>query len=429
MESTLISMRPELWEAYRKIREKYREEGWGIYDDTADMDRAVVLSDAYYGDGSSVVWLYQKTGKPVMVQNVFSLHRESISLAMYNMVEYKGEWWFFAFKDSCIYRMDKNTFEINRIVKIPLDKSTNGIMPQYGKIYICDEKVFLMPWFTNRIVVYDINQKEIRYIEYGQKSNRGEVFWDGVRLGNYLILIPCAYEYILKIDLTTEKIFYIELEMGRNIPKEKRNYAWGSIYIDKSKIYFTNLLDNKIIQVELEDDSQQVYECRYLENGGAGICGDEKAVWIIPLKTEKILCWDRKKKELRIYDAFPEGYEAGDWSFGRVALCNRHLYLLPRDANMCIAVNTENGGMRNLVFEGRENDSKDFYSKYMRFSSIWENGENIYIMNTNSGKAYCVNDCTLQIEAEKEIKLLSNNENNLEMDFILSETGVGENEA
>ena len=70
MESTLVSMRPELWENYRKIREKYREKGWGIYDDTADVDRAIILSDAYYGDGSRVVQLYQKTGKPIMMQNV-----------------------------------------------------------------------------------------------------------------------------------------------------------------------------------------------------------------------------------------------------------------------------------------------------------------------------------------------------------------------
>ena len=36
----------------------------------ADMDRAVVLSDGYYGDPSSVVQVYQETGKPVMMQNV-----------------------------------------------------------------------------------------------------------------------------------------------------------------------------------------------------------------------------------------------------------------------------------------------------------------------------------------------------------------------
>ena len=34
------------------------------------MDRAVVISDGYYGDGSSVVQVYQETGKPVMIQSV-----------------------------------------------------------------------------------------------------------------------------------------------------------------------------------------------------------------------------------------------------------------------------------------------------------------------------------------------------------------------
>lgn len=71
--ATIESMRPQLWEAYRNLAEQYKKEKWGIYDDSPDMDRAVALSDAYYGDGSSIVQLYQKTGKPVMIQNVYAL--------------------------------------------------------------------------------------------------------------------------------------------------------------------------------------------------------------------------------------------------------------------------------------------------------------------------------------------------------------------
>lgn len=70
IENTMKSMRPEFLERYLRIRDCYREEAWGIYDDTADLDRAIAISDAYYGDRSSVVQLYQQTGKPVMIQNV-----------------------------------------------------------------------------------------------------------------------------------------------------------------------------------------------------------------------------------------------------------------------------------------------------------------------------------------------------------------------
>ena len=70
MEATIKSTCPELFEEYRNIVQEYRDAGWGIFDDTADLDRAVVLSDAYYGDMSSVVELFRVLKKPVMIQNV-----------------------------------------------------------------------------------------------------------------------------------------------------------------------------------------------------------------------------------------------------------------------------------------------------------------------------------------------------------------------
>jgi hypothetical protein len=70
IENTVKSMRPQLWEQYKALVDEYKQEGWGIYDDSSDMDRAMILSDGYYGDGSSIVQLYQQTGKPAMLQNV-----------------------------------------------------------------------------------------------------------------------------------------------------------------------------------------------------------------------------------------------------------------------------------------------------------------------------------------------------------------------
>ena len=68
--TTIKSMCPQLFEKYRKVMEQYRQEGWGIYDDTSDVDRAIALSDGYYGDPSSLVQLCKKVGMPVMLQNV-----------------------------------------------------------------------------------------------------------------------------------------------------------------------------------------------------------------------------------------------------------------------------------------------------------------------------------------------------------------------
>lgn len=69
LESTMASMRPQLLEKYKELRNRYIREGWGIYDDTADMERALVLSDGYYGDGGSLVHLYIQMDKPIMIAN------------------------------------------------------------------------------------------------------------------------------------------------------------------------------------------------------------------------------------------------------------------------------------------------------------------------------------------------------------------------
>lgn len=76
IKATIGSMKPQLWEEYEELTNKYCEEKWGIYDDSAELDRAITISDAYYGDGSSLVQLYQEIGKPVMIQNVESILAE-----------------------------------------------------------------------------------------------------------------------------------------------------------------------------------------------------------------------------------------------------------------------------------------------------------------------------------------------------------------
>ena len=54
IKATIESMRPELWADYEKLVEEYRAEGWGIYDDSAELDRAIALSDAIMG--ITAVW-------------------------------------------------------------------------------------------------------------------------------------------------------------------------------------------------------------------------------------------------------------------------------------------------------------------------------------------------------------------------------------
>ena len=56
---------------YMGIIKEFRENKYGIYDDTSDMDRALAISDAYYGSSSSMLPLYKVTGKPILRHSIF----------------------------------------------------------------------------------------------------------------------------------------------------------------------------------------------------------------------------------------------------------------------------------------------------------------------------------------------------------------------
>ena len=79
MKATIESMRAELWEKYQGLVMEYKKKEWGIYDDTADLDRAIAVCDGYYGDHSSVVKLCQEAGKMVMIQDIQIINEELLS--------------------------------------------------------------------------------------------------------------------------------------------------------------------------------------------------------------------------------------------------------------------------------------------------------------------------------------------------------------
>lgn len=70
LKSAIISSKPELLDAYIAIVARFCEEGWGIYDETPELERAIVLCDAYYGDADGVAHKCETLGKPVMLQNI-----------------------------------------------------------------------------------------------------------------------------------------------------------------------------------------------------------------------------------------------------------------------------------------------------------------------------------------------------------------------
>lgn len=73
LNSTFESMRPDLLSEYKRIVSDYISNNKGIYDDSADLQRAIILSNLYYGDfKSSICVLYAATGKKIVSAHIES---------------------------------------------------------------------------------------------------------------------------------------------------------------------------------------------------------------------------------------------------------------------------------------------------------------------------------------------------------------------
>lgn len=70
VDTTIPTTDPNLYKAYEDMVCDYKTNSSGIYDDSGDMDRLLMLADAYYGDTDKLVQKCREKMIPVMIQNV-----------------------------------------------------------------------------------------------------------------------------------------------------------------------------------------------------------------------------------------------------------------------------------------------------------------------------------------------------------------------
>lgn len=121
LDATLASMRPELYDRYQAMVQRYREEGWGIYDDTPELDRAIALCDVYYGDPSSVIELVKAVGKPVLLQDMYDMERFRATFALCShWVQQEGDsLWLVSEESLAFFQFSISSGQLLRTILIP----------------------------------------------------------------------------------------------------------------------------------------------------------------------------------------------------------------------------------------------------------------------------------------------------------------------
>ncbi|MDR2589841.1 MAG: hypothetical protein LBC71_02465 [Oscillospiraceae bacterium] len=208
---------PELEKEYDDIVAEYRSAGWGIYDDTPDLHRAIVWSDAYYGDYSSVVLLYEVTGKPVLLQNAEKIEDDNDELS--NVIRFTdlyddGEnYWVSALDCNALFKIDKATLKAEYKGSFPVQLKHTTLLRKFLYSSVCeiDNKLYFAPCNATEIGVYDLITGIFSSIPISMDYNiNSSIFkFMGIyKTEEGFFLIPAYYQAIVFYNVNKDELSY-----------------------------------------------------------------------------------------------------------------------------------------------------------------------------------------------------------------------------
>ncbi len=387
IKATIESMRPELWKDYEKIVKGYQEDRWGIYDNSSDLNRAIGISDGYYGDKSSIVQLYQKTKKPVMIQNM--MKKREISCQ--NM-------WIEG-KEAIIAAWD-----VNRIYKYNLEEEKCSCILEYKpkdkKIYapygdICkyrENRYLFSPLMSNEIFIYDMALGEFKYIPL--KNCEDTVWLDCiVPYEDYLFLIPGNYDFIVRFNCETEDVEYIEdciLTMKSKFGKTDKEIFRHGYALLENDLYLAsvgyqgivlkiNLLSFEFEFIELADNMRFT-----------SICGGDGKIWLTTADG-KIIEWCLDGNIIKPYIC--QENQRKDCIYFDILKKDNYIIALPWNSKYVTVLEPDSGKIINIKLE--EKLDEDMICMFGKIDKGY-----LYIFSHTTKKLYKI--CLATLKKEKE---------------------------
>jgi hypothetical protein len=319
MEATFKAMRPQYYEEYRAIVEQYKKEAWGIYDDTADLDRAIVCSDAYYGDPSSVVWLYRATGKAVMIEDYMIRDNKGYAYPYSFMQGSAGEFYFVDGHYGVMEKLSigKKHAELVEIIPRTLarDRFAFGYMDQ-----IADE-VFVFPVQEKYVLSYSACQKKFqKVVEFTNGYSTYRRLLTSFCYQGIHIYLPLQSDHILlyqekerKWEILTDWFSLLQPYLARNQEKidTAKDILEKNIFTDACQVgpdvYMTVPLGQCVLHLNMMTKKSEVLQVGGRDSICYGIAYDGTNFWLTE-EGNQLIRWQPLRQKYEQY-SLPAGDE------------------------------------------------------------------------------------------------------------------------
>jgi hypothetical protein len=305
-EQTYDSMRPELAAEYRSIVADYRREGWGIYDDSPDLHRAIAASDAYYGDMSSVAALFMAHGKDVLIQNLSC----AVDSRSFDRVRFLDFWddgggvWFASFDSNCLCRFDKADKATRLVKTLPGHEAGEG----FRSVCRVGGKLLIAPVFAEDVLAYDIARDQLQTVPLApmpafrsRPAPGAAKFAAACRVGRHVFFIPLAYGTLVRYDAETGSLEYFDDYIPALSALAFRDGAyWFSHGVAAGEsIYMAAGCANAVVEFNTATCKSTVFSLGGGRVSYKYVCFDGAALWLMHDDGGAVSVWDKRRGIIR----------------------------------------------------------------------------------------------------------------------------------
>lgn len=395
--STLESMRPELLEKYKKIREKFAKETWGVFDTSSDLHRAIVISDAYYGDWSSVIQLYEKTGKSILIQSDNECKKD-FELNILDFVILGNEMWAILADLKILVKINLANGNIEDA--ICLEKGNILQTGAFYNIVYNQEHLLLIPGRDKEIVIYNLKKKSKSYVPLGEtseKSKYGAIYQNSEKI----YLLPWSGKEILQIEKKSKEQYTTRVlkSVGKDLFIDK------SIEIDNKYIYAVKRNYNIVYRFDMEKEDLKVFNLGNKEDSFAGIMKVDNHFVIPDFKNNKVILWNEEEKEQEIINIPLENTAEYFTNYSQLIKVRDGILLFPNKKNSVFLIDVKDKAIKKYSSINEE----------IGFDRVKKINGQIYAYSKESNSFFRIN------EEKNTVKILKINTDKFDTSKVLSE--------
>jgi hypothetical protein len=348
--AALTSMRPWLCDKWQQLVNDFINRDLGIYDDGEDLNMSIAMSDALYGDKSSISNTFVKMNKNLIGEYGFG-YIHLVDLKWFSAVRCCGELYIKSNFTSPILKFNTNTRKMHFVEFFEGEPLHNEDYHMFSVSH--NEKIYYLPANCKDLAIYDPKTNIFEHFELdldypvSPKLKCNMYFRNGFFYQDKLYLIPAHYNAIISYDFTEKKqetcldISGILSEISYSAQEYYFiNYAMS----DDNTVILPFLRSNDILIYNLSDNTYKLRKVG-VGSGFADVFKYKENLILIELARPIIWFLDKNCNVISCFNDFPSDFTYKEkvtvFSFLSTTLVNNNLFLFSLRANMSLKLDLE----------------------------------------------------------------------------------------